>query len=102
MASSNLLFELEQLNVDANVDVTFMFEEINKEVEEYLLEKSIDTDSTGWVFDFLESLTNRVQEDFDNTMGEETEKTIYQDADVYLRPSLQYRNRLSGQNQKNT
>ena len=46
-----------------------MFEEIHKEIREYLTEE-IDTDWTGGVFDLLENLTNRLQEDFDELIGE--------------------------------
>ena len=71
MASTKNLFGVEQIEARNGVDTTLIFEEINKELEEYLLEKSIDTDSTN---DFLEALTNRVQEDFDELIGENTEK----------------------------
>ena len=33
-----------------------------------------DVDSTDGVFDFLENLTNHLQEDFDGLIGEETDK----------------------------
>ena len=57
------------MEVSNKVDATLIFEEINKELEEYLLEKSIDTDSTDSVFDFLEALSNRVQEEFDELLA---------------------------------
>ena len=50
--SSKNLFGFEQIESDNRVDVTLIFEEINKELEEYLLEKSIDTDSTDSVLTF--------------------------------------------------
>ena len=60
MASYNNLFGLGQIEVDnKNFDTTRIFEEIHKEIGEYLTEE-IDTDSTGGVFDFLENLTNRL------------------------------------------
>ena len=74
MASTNNLFGLEHMEVDTSVDATFIFEEINKELEEYLLEKQSNNDSTDSVFDFLESLTNRVHEDFDELIGEDNNK----------------------------
>ena len=64
MASPKNLFGFEQIEANSKVDTTLIFEEINKELEEYLLEKNVDTDSTDGVFDFLEVLNNRVQEDF--------------------------------------
>ena len=43
MVSSENLFGFEEIGVDNRVDATLIFEEIYKELEEYLLEKkSID------------------------------------------------------------
>ena len=56
------------------VDPILIFEEIDKELEKYLLEKSINSDSTDSVFDFLEMLRNRVQKDFDALRVEDTDK----------------------------
>ena len=72
MESTENLFGFEQTEVDSGVDTTSIFEEINKELEEYLLDKSANTDSTDSVFDFLELLSNRVQEDFNELIGEDT------------------------------
>ena len=74
MASSTNLFGFEQIKADSGVDPTLIFKEINKELEEYLLEKSIDIDSTEGVFDFLETLSNQVQKNFDELIGEDTDK----------------------------
>ena len=74
MESTENLFGFEQIEVDSGVDTTLIFEEINKELEEHLLEKSTNTDSTDSVFDFLEVLSNRVQEDFNELIGEDTNK----------------------------
>ena len=43
MASTENTFSFEQIEVDSGIDATLTFEEINKKLEEYLLEKSIDT-----------------------------------------------------------
>ena len=74
MASTTNLFGFKQIEADNSVDTTFILEEINKELEEYLLEKSIDADSTDGIFLFLETLTNCVQEDFEESIGEDTNK----------------------------
>ena len=51
----------------------------------YLLEKSIDTDSTDGVFDFLETLSNQVQENCDELIGEDIDKkTFYQGSGTYF------------------
>ena len=51
MLTTENLFGFEQIRVNDKVATPLIFEEINKELEEYLLEKSNDADSTG-VFDF--------------------------------------------------
>lgn len=51
MVSTNNLFGFEQIEAYSDADATFIFEEINKELEEYLLEKSINADSAGGIFD---------------------------------------------------
>ena len=74
MKSSDNLFDLEQIEVDnTSTDASRIFEEIHKEAREYLTEQ-IDTDSTGGVFYFLENLTNRLQENFDELIGEGNDK----------------------------
>ena len=65
MVSSTNLFGFEQIEADTGVQPTVIFEESNKKLEEYLFEKSIDTDSTDSVFDFLEKSSNQVQETFE-------------------------------------
>ena len=72
MASSTNPFGFEQIEPNSSVDATLIFEEINKELEEYQLEKSIDNDSTDGVFDLLGSLTNHVQENFDKLIEEDS------------------------------
>ena len=64
MALSKNCFGFEEIEVDNKVDAMLIFEEINRELEEYLLEKSIEADSTDGVFDFLEALSVKVQEEF--------------------------------------
>ena len=85
MTSTENLFCFEQIKVNNEVDTTLIFEEINKELEECLLEKNINTNSTEGVFDFLELLTNLVQEDFDELIGKTLTKSILSKlSQVYL------------------
>ena len=74
MASSKNLFGFKQIEADIRVDATLIFEEINKELEEYLLEKSIVTDSIDGVFDFLEWLNDKKQKDFKELLEGEADK----------------------------
>ena len=75
MASSNNLFELEQIVVEnTGVDATRIFEKIHKEIGDYLTGQGHNADSTDGVFDFLENLTSSLHEDFDELIGEDTDK----------------------------
>ena len=60
MATTENLFGFEQIRVNDKVEATLIFEEVNKELEEYLLKKSNDVNSTDSVFDLLESLSAKV------------------------------------------
>ena len=74
MASGTNLFSLEQIDDKKILDTSLIFEEINRELEKYLFEKSQDADSTDGVFDFLEGLSNCIQDKFDELIGEDTDK----------------------------
>ena len=84
MASNNNFFGLEQIEVDnKNFDTTRIFEEIHKEIGEYLTGE-IDNDSTNVVFDFLKTLTNHLQEDFDKLIGEDNDKKRFVKAMAHI------------------
>ena len=75
MASASNLFELGQIEVkNTSVNAARIFEEIHKEIGDYLVGQRNDADSTDGVFDFLENLTSRLQEDFDELIGEDSDK----------------------------
>ena len=75
MAPTSHLFELEQIEVEnTGVDATRIFEEIHKEIGDYLTGEGNDADSTDGIFDFLENLISRLQEDFDDIIREENDK----------------------------
>ena len=44
---------------------------------EFLLEQQVEEDSTDGAFDFLDNLTNRLQEDFDKIIGGDAEKKSF-------------------------
>ena len=67
MVSTNNLFGFEQIEAYSGADATFILEEIHKELEEYLPEKSINADSAGGL----------PQEDFDELIGEDTDKKLF-------------------------
>ena len=63
MALSKNLFRFEQIDVGSIADSTLIFQESRKAVEEYLLEESDNADSTDRIFDFLSTLSDKVQEE---------------------------------------
>ena len=62
MASGTNLFSLEQIDDKKILDTSLLFE------------KSQDADSTDGVFDFLEGLSNCIQDEFDELIGEDINK----------------------------
>ena len=50
------LFGFQQIEASTESNSTLIFEEVRKEVKEYLLEENHDTDSTDGVFNFLSPL----------------------------------------------
>ena len=74
MGTSNNLFGFEQIDVDSRVYSTLIFEEIRKELEEYLIDQSADSDLTDDVFDLLAMLSDKIQEEFDELIGGESDK----------------------------
>ena len=80
MSSENLvemsenLFGLEHIVADNETNNTLIFEEITRKLEAYLLEESDDTDSTDGVFDFLISLADQVQEEFEELLDSNSDK----------------------------
>ena len=80
MSSKNLvemlenLFGLEHIVANIGTDNTLIFEEITRKLEVYLLEESNDADSTDGVFDFLTSLADQVQEEFEELLDGKRDK----------------------------
>ena len=56
------------------INNTLLFEAITTELEEYLLRKGDNADSTKGVLEVLTSLSKQVQEEFDELLGEDTNK----------------------------
>ena len=74
MALSKSLFGFKQIDAGSIADSTLIFEEIRKEVEEYLLEESDNADSTDRIFNFLSTLSDKIQEEFDELLDGNTNK----------------------------
>ena len=71
---SENLFGFEHTEVSSETDSTLIFEEIRKEVEEYLLGESDSTELTDRVFDFLTTLYEKIQEEFDKLLDSDSNK----------------------------
>ena len=55
---------------EIEVDAIFMFQEIEKQPSEVLLEEKAEEDSTDGAFSFIENLTNNIQTEFEEIIGE--------------------------------
>lgn len=65
---------LEDEKKETQIDATFLFQELERKLGEYLLDQQLEWDSTDGAISFIENLTNRIQEEFDETIGEDGEE----------------------------
>ena len=77
MEMSEILFSLEQLGASIETDNTSILEEITRELDAYLLEESDDADSTDGVFEFLTSLLDQVQGEFEELLDGNSDKKLF-------------------------
>ena len=68
------LFDMELDDETIEIDTPLIFEKIKQELKEYLLEQTVEADSTDGIFNLLDNLTNRGQEDFDEIIGDDKDK----------------------------
>ena len=72
------LFEMEWENIsqknELEINSLSLFQEIEKELSESLLEEKGEGDSTDRAFTFIENLTNELQTELDETVGDDGEK----------------------------
>ena len=68
------LFKFEQKRVGLDTDNTVIFEGITRELEAHLARESDDANSTESVFDFLTSLADQVQEEFEKLLDGDSDK----------------------------
>ena len=71
------LFKFEQKRVGLDTDNTLIFEEITRELEAHLARESDDANSTESVFDFLTSLADQVQEEFENYLTVTATRNVF-------------------------
>ena len=72
--TSENLFSFPQIEREPNTDNTLILEEISRESEEFLLRGNNNVNSTDGVFEFLAEISNQVQGEFDELLGEDTDK----------------------------
>ena len=65
---------LEDGKNEIKIDAPSLFQETEKELKSYILEKQPEGDSKDGPFQLLENLTNKIQEDFDEIIGDSIEK----------------------------
>ena len=68
------LFSSEQKQTPTEIDSIVIFNKVRKDLEDYLLEQSEDVNSTDGVFEFLSSLSEKIQEEFNKLLGEDNDK----------------------------
>ena len=68
------LFDME-LDAQPKIgNTSFVFDNIITEFDEYLLEGKVESDAEDGLFSIVESVTNRLQESFDELIGDDTNK----------------------------
>ena len=72
--TSKNLFRFPQIGVGSETDSTLIFEEISKELEEYLLRESDDTDSADGIFNFLTTLSDQIRGEFEELLDSNNDK----------------------------
>ena len=70
------LFSLKQIGAGIETDSALILEEINRELEAYLLEERDDADSTD-VFNFLTTLSNQVEGEFEELLDSNSNKKCF-------------------------
>ena len=69
-----ILFRFVQGNRESQ---TRLFVEINKELKAFLSKENNDTDSIDGIFHFLSQISDFVQEEFDERLSEDSDKTRF-------------------------
>ena len=72
--STENLFDSEQSQASAETNNVLIFQEITRELEAYLARETDDKDSTDSIFDLLSSVSDSVQEEFDELIDGDSDK----------------------------
>ena len=75
------LFDMEWYIEDGKneikIDAPSLFQETERELKSYILEVQLEGYSTDVPIQFIENLTNKIQEDFDDIIGDSIEKKSF-------------------------
>ena len=74
LLSNECLFDMELDTEPKILDTPFIFDNITNELEEYLLEEQGESDAEDGLFSIVESVTSKLQEDYDELIGNNTDK----------------------------
>ena len=72
--STENLFDFEQLHAGIETDNALILEEINRGLEAHLARESNNQDSTDGIFDLLSSISDLVQEEFNELISDDSDK----------------------------
>lgn len=70
------LFDMELDKKSDILDTSYIFDNVTFELEEYMLEEQIESDSEDGLFSLTEAVTNRLQDDSDEMIGDGTNKNV--------------------------
>ena len=62
---------------EIETDAIFLFQELERQLSECLLEQQVEEDSTDGPFSFIKNLANRTQEEFDENIAKDGEKNHF-------------------------
>ena len=74
LLSNECLFDMELDTESKVLDTPFIFDNITNELEENLLKEQGESDAEDGLFSIVESVTNKLQEDYDELIGNNTDK----------------------------
>ena len=98
--STENLFDFEQSQAGAETDNVLIFEEFTRELEAYLARETDHKDSTDGIFDLLSSISDSVQEEFEELISGDSDKKRFLRAFSRIFTS-QHKSRHDWKDQKN-
>ena len=86
-------------NNNLNIDTISIFQEIEQELSKKLINQGSDGDSTDGPLNLIENLTNNLQTEFEEILGEDADKkTIHKVTNQNIRNTFKYKGRQRRKN----